>query len=77
MVKWEAKQIKLTLERSVGEGNDLDPNLPINPSRGVTVQDSPSQCFDEVVEWYKITNPTQLVFYSLSLQQFFNYAAFH
>ena len=76
MVKWEAKQTKLTLERSFGKGDDLDPNLPINLSRGVTAEDSPSLCFDEVIKWYKITNSMQLVFYCFSFKPFFSYASF-
>lgn len=75
-VKWEAKQIKLPLERPVGKGDDLDPNLPVDPSRGVTAEDSPGPCFGEVIEWYKITNSTQLLFYWFSCKPFFNYASF-
>lgn len=79
VVKWEAKQTKLTLERLFGKGDDLDPILPINLSRGVTAEDSPSLCFDEIVKWYKnhkfnatgillfyIQTIFQLCFFSLS-----------
>lgn len=76
VVKWEAKQIKLPLERPVGKSNDLDLNLPADPSRGVTAEDSPSPCFNEVVKWCKITNSTQLLFYCFSCEPFFSYVSF-